>query len=771
VPQEFSIIGTLAQNIYAKQKVTGKGQYIGDIVLPGMLFGKILRSDCSHSKIKRIDTKNAEKVPGVIKVLTAKDISAEKFNTGLMGFLLERPEIYAFLEDQTILTDEPLHHGDSIAAVIAETEEIATSALSQIQVEYEKRPLLLTAQESMKPSAYLLKKEKPGNIAFEFPKFMDGGKMGWGDVEKGFSEADIILEDRFYVSKQKHCQMGNHGCIALYNEEGNLKIWTESKMPQIVKRAIAKIFDIPIKKIQIITPLIGGDFGSKGMVVEPHCVAMALCVPGRPVKLEYTRDEDFIGSETRHPGYYWMKLGAKKDGTLTALDAEFILETGAYYTQAAATSFLSGSWLLGLYKIPHTRYVAKAIFTNVVPSGAFRGFGNPQANFALEQMIDRLCNELDMDPVEFRLKNHKTPGDLGPFGTPLHSCGLDECLRRGMNEIGWKEKRKRTGTNTGTKRRGLGVAAMCHTSGAYPVLLEQTEATVRLNEDGSVDLICACTDLGTGAHTALSMIVAEELGLDFKDVRYVTGDTDITGFDTGAHASRTMYVGGLAVIEACKDLKRKILHRAAELMEASPDDLELQDKSIYVKASPEKRVTLKEIGQKSIFNFRYFDGGQLFGYSGYLTRDNAPPFGAAFSEVEVDIETGIVKVIKIILAHDIGRAIHLPSVELQLEGALHQGLGYAFVEDMIFDQNTGKCLNNNFIDYKLLKSTDMPKCKVILIEQPDPTGPYGAKSVAESGMVHSASSIANAIYNAIGIQIKELPMTPEKILKLLNQLR
>ncbi len=393
----------------------------------------------------------------------------------------------------------------------------------------------------------------------------------------------------------------------------------------------------------------------------------------------------------------------------------------------------------------------------------------------MEQLVDRGCRELNLDPVEWRLKWHKDVGDDGwCMGFKYPSCALDECLRQGAEAIGWKEKREKYAKQSGTKRRGLGVAVMNHTSGATPMLLEHTTCTVRLNEDVTVEVMLSCSDLGTGAHTALQQIAAETMGFSMEDVHLKAGDSDVAGYDIGAHASRTLYVGGNAVIAACEEVKKQILERAVKLLKAKVEDLEIKDKKIFVKGT-DKSVDIWEISYKGVYNYidpatgqTMGEPGQIQGYSSFFPPHNSPPFAACFVEVEVDTETGDVKVLELVNAYDIGRAIHPPSVEGQLDGGAQQGLGFSLTEETYYDEK-GLCLNNSFTDYKMLGPSDMPKIKTILIEDPDPHGPFGAKSCGESGTVTPVGASANAIYHALGIQFTEAPITPEKILKAIKE--
>ena len=778
---ELSIVGQRIPKIDAKEKVTGRAPYAADLVFPGMLYGKIVRClKYAHAKVTKLDLSEAAKVPGVVKVLGPKDVTQKGYNTGVLDLMVPEPvgQMLGDIEEQFVFTDWVKHQGDAICGILAKTEEAAERAAEKVIVEYEPLPVYLTAEESMKSDAVQFTPLKPGNRAFELPVGMFPNNIyGWGDAEAEMKNADLIVEDTFYVPKQKQCQMEPHAYVALYDRQGRLNCWTSTQMPKCVHPKLARLFDLPMSRVKINQTPVGGGFGVRlGMINEPQACAMAMAVPGHHVKTQQLREEDWIASESRHPGLYWMKIGFKKDGTPVALQAKFEAYTGGYYTQASGVPFTTGAWLSGMYKFGSINYKGEAYFTNQVPCGAYRGYGNPQTNFPLEQLIDRACNQLGIDPVEWRMKWHKGVGDDGwCIGFKYPSCGLDECLIKGAEAIGWKEKRAKYVNQKGTKRRGVGVSLMNHCSGAMPMLLEHTTVTVKVNEDATAEVICNCSDLGTGAHTALQQIAAETLGFPMDDVHMLVGNSDAAGFDIGAHASRTLYVGGGAVKAACEKVTKQFFERAAIALESNIEDLEMKDKKIFVKGSPAKAIDVKAITSMGVYNFvdpatgkTIGTPGQIQGYESFFPPHNSPPFSAIFVEVEVDTETGEVKLLEFVNAYDIGRAINPTNVEGQLEGGAQHGLGNILTEETYYDKN-GLCLNSNFTDYKMLGPSDLPLMKIILVEQPDPIGPYGAKSCGEEGIINPIGATANAIYNALGIQFKESPITPEKILKAIQE--
>ena len=786
-----SVIGKRIPKVDSREKVTGQAIYAGDMRMPGMYYGKVVRCmEYAHAKVKNIDFTEALKVPGVVKCLGPEDVTKKPYNTTVMKLLVPEifGEVFGEIADLNIFNKIAKHQGDAICGVIAKTEEAAERAADKIKITYEPLPVFMTCEESKaegaKKNGYLFTPLKPGNKAFDLPEsFFPGGRYGWNDkngktAAELFAECDYVIEDTFYVPKQKQCQMENHSYVAHYDERGRLNIWTSTQMAKPTQVLIAELFELPLTRVRLVQTIVGGGFGGRlGMIGEPHCCAMAMAVPGHPVRMEFLREEDWLASETRYPGDFYMKMGFKKDGTPVAIDAFYHARKGGYYTHGSGPPFCAAAFIHGMYKWQAMGCQLDGYFTNEAPGGAFRGYGNPQTTFAQEQMIKRMCMDLGIDQMEWVKKWHKSIGDETWLkGVCFASDGLNDCIDIAAREFGWAEKKKKYAKQTGVKRRGLGFAVMEHTSGAFPMLLEHSVCTAKLNEDCTVELIQQISDLGTGGHTAITQMAAETLGFPFEDIHLRSGDSDMCGFDIGAHASRTIYCAGPATIEACESVKKQLLERAAQLLEANVKDLQMKDKIISVKGNPQKSISAIKIAKEGVYN--YIDAatgktigipGQIQGYSSFFAKHCSPPFGACISEVEVDTETGEIKVLKLVNAHDIGKAIHPPSVEGQLEGGAQQGLGFVLTEEYAYDK-MGRVLNNDFTDYKMLGPSDMPDAKIILIESaPDPIGPMGAKSCGESALMGPIGSVANAIFDAIGIQFKEAPITPEKVLKAIKE--
>lgn len=779
---EFKTVGKSEIRIDVKGKATGRTEYAADLKMKGMLHAYLVRCfDHAHANITKLDMSEAAKEPGVVKVVGPKDVTDKIYNQSVIDVMVPPSQVEPLgdIEDQNIFAvDRIKHYGEAVCAIIATSEAAAEHAAKKVIVEYEPLPVYLNAEQAGQEDAVQFDPRKPGNLAFELPEVMFPNKtMGWGDIDAGFAEADVIVEDDLYTSKQKQCQMEPNSYIALYDEEGRLNCWTSTQMPKCVHTKLADIFDLPMSRVKLIQTTVGGGFGARlGMVLEPHICALALAMPGYPIKVQSPREEDWLTSPSRHPGDWKVKLGFKKDGTPVAAQASFASYKGAYYLDGSGVAACAGAWLQAVYNWENLAYQGRTYFTNQPVCGAYRGYGNPQQTFVMESMIDRALAELNIDPVEWRKKWHKDVGDGTWFpGVKYSSVAIDPCLEQGSEAIGWKEKRAKYANQTGTKRRGIGVGMTTHTSGAFPMLLEHTVCSLKLNEDASANLTFACSDIGQGSHTALRQIAAEALDFPVDDISLNTSDGDITGFDIGAHASRTLYVGGGAVIEAVNDAKRQIFERAAKLLEANADDLELKDKQVFVKGSPSKSVSLKDMLHKSVFNYDAtaetgpgFSEGQIEGYSSYNPKHCSPPWAATFIEVEVDMETGEYELIEMVNTHDIGRSINPAIVEGQMEGGAQHGLGMALSEELYFDED-GKVLNNGFTDYKMLGPSDLPKMTNIIIEEPDPFGPYGAKSVGETGLCTPLGAVANAIFNASGVQVTDLPITPEKLLKAIKE--
>ena len=763
----YRVVGQSVPRVDAREKVSGSAIYAGDMVLPHMLVGKVLRSPHAHAKIIRIDTSKARSLPGVKVVLTYEDTPKILWNSA--GF---PPSPGAILvEDQYILSDKARYVGDGIAAVAAVDEDTATRALELIEVEYEVLPALMTFERAMAAGASLIHGAEK-NTYGHTPVVI-------GDVDAGFAAADYVFEDTYYVPKVNQVSMEPCGvALAAPDRDGRVTIWTSTQMPHLVRRITAHALGLNIGQVRIIKPPVGGAFGSRlGVVNEPIAALLALKA-GKPVMLKYTREEAFLATESRHPISMTLKTGVKKDGTFTARQLTSYIDGGAYATHTPSFAGPVAGWFLAMYKSPNIKVDNYSIYTNATQCGAFRGYGNPQVVFAVESQMDDIAQKLGLDPLEFRLNNHPCAGEVWMWsGWVIESCGFEECMDRGAKAIGWTEKRNkgadgdadsRVATRgTGIKKRGLGMGYMMHVSGARPMLHETSAAVIKINEDGSANLIYSNSDCGQGSGTALTQIAAEELGIPYKDLLMTkTADTDVSGFDIGSHASRQVYSGGNAVKGAAAVAKQKLLAMAAELLQTPVEELVVKEGRVSVRNDSSKSVSVAEVAHSAHFGSH---GHQIIGAISEEPPGNPPVYAAQFAEVEVDTETGMVEVLRVVAAHDVGTAINPAAVEGQIQGAVQQGIGYALTEEYRYDLETGRPLNPNLADYKILTSVDMPPVETILVQASSQTGPFGAKSVGESGLVATAAAIANAVYDAIGIRFKELPITPEKVLAALQE--
>ncbi|GAB6171151.1 xanthine dehydrogenase molybdenum-binding subunit XdhA [Paradesulfitobacterium aromaticivorans] len=781
----YAVVGQRVPRVDAREKVSGRALYTGDMTLPHMLVGKVLRSPYAHAQIVRIDTTKARSLPGVKAVLTFEDVPKIPWNSA--GFPPSPGAI--LMEDQYILTDKVRYVGDGLAAVAAVDEETADRALELIEVEYEVLPALMDVEAAMAEDAPLIH-AAPKNVMAHMPIVI-------GDVDQGFADADMVFEDTYYVPKVYQVSMEPCGvAMAAPDMDGRVTIWTSTQMPHLVRGITAHALGLSTSQVRIIKPPVGGAFGSRlGVVNEP--IAALLAIKARkPVMLKYSREESFLATESRHPITMILKTGIKKDGTFTARQMTAYLDGGAYATHTPSFAGPVAGWFLAMYKSPNIKVDNYSVYTNSTQCGAFRGYGNPQVVFAVESQVDDIAAALGLNPLEIRLKNHPCAGEVWNWSSwVIESCGLEEGIKRGSEAIGWEKKRNKrervlTGaqanagsflekegeenvrgndgsTASSTKKRGVGMAYMMHVSGARPMLHETSAAVVKINEDGKANLIYSNSDCGQGSGTALTQVAAEELGLNYEDVFITkTADTDVAGFDIGSHASRQAYSGGNAVKKAAAAAKEKLLAMASEILEVPAADLEVAEGMIRVRQEPEREISVAEVSHKAHFGSH---GHQIIGAVSEESPGNPPVYAAQFVEVEVDTETGVIKVLKVVAAHDVGTAINPAVVEGQIEGAIQQGIGYALTEEYRYHPGTGKPLNPNFTDYKILTAVDMPEVETILIEASSESGPFGAKSVGESGLVATAAAIANAVYDAVGIRIKELPLTPEKVLAALEQ--
>lgn len=768
---KYRSVGHSQRKVDGEALVTGRARYVDDVELRGMLHGKILRSPYAHARIVQIDAQEARSLPGVHAVLTHRDVPRIQYTTAGQGAPEPSPK------DTFVLDDKVRYVGDEVAAVAAETPQMAEEALKKIRVKWEILPAVLDMEKAMAPDAPRIHEIPSANgISNPEKNIAAQVEVTDGDPQRGFAEADLVVENRYRVGRVHASHTEPHICIAYLDEGGRLVVRTSTQVPFHVRRIIAPLVGLPIGRIRVIKPRIGGGFGAKQEVLlEPICALLTLKT-GRPVRIRLTREEVFVSSRTRHAQILRAKVGVKKDGTITASELEVLADTGAYGSHALTVQCNTGSKSLPLYRtrqyqdgVNNVHFKATAVYTNLPVAGALRGYGAPQGFFALDTLLDEIADKLRMDPIEFRLKNLIREGDSpalleklgeGREGVKqiLKSCGVRECIRRGMAEIDWQRKRARK--DEGVVRRGVGVAVLQQGSGIPGI--DMGAVTIKLNEDGSFNLLAGATDLGTGSDTILAQIAAEVLGTSADKFNVLSSDTDLTPYDTGAYASSTTYITGMAAKKAAERIRGKILNRAARMLSENEADLVLEDGMVKGRR---KRVSLGEVCADALYEH---DQEQIIATASHISYDCPPPFSAHFAEVAVDTETGRVQVLKYVAAVDCGTAINPALAEGQTLGGIQMGLGYALSEEYQFD-GEGRLLNPRFLDYKTFSAADMPQVKVIMVPTFEPTGPFGAKSVSEICANGPAPAIGNAIFNAVGVRLREVPFTPERVLQALKK--
>lgn len=775
-----SLIGKRIPKLDAPEKASGRTRYLQDIDLPGELHAKILRSSQVHAKIRSIDTSAAKALPGVHAVITAADVP------------WQRP-IGVAKDHLPLKTDRVRSLRDEIAAVAADSEEIAEAALKLIRVEYESLPPLTNALEAMKPGAPLIHPEphgangspalkpgapvafagKPDNVAMTFDYHQ-------GDVVQGERESDVIVEDVFRLHYVTHCCMGVSGVIADFDPGGNLLLYSNTQVPFLHKREFADMLGIDPGRVRIIQPPIGGGFGSKLDIYPFEPIAIFLAkITRRPVKLVFTREEEFLASPTRQPVLLKLRSGCRKDGTLTFRTVQTVHDNGAYTSWGATTPFVMMQTISSLYRVPHCKYHTVAVYTNNPYAGSFRGYGNLQATFAVEAHMDKLADALGMDPLEFRLKNAQDPGEVTPQGMHFKTCGLKECLSTAAARSGYREKRHEYAAQRADGnpvKRGVGMASMLHVGGGAKIYPSDGCGTIlKIDDFAHVTLITGASEIGQGSETVLSQLVCEELGLPLSAVTVVNNDTDITPWDVGVHASRTTFIAGNSAIGAARKAKAKIFAAAAAKSGHSEDALDLRGGHVVLKATGEP---VFELG-KLIRSLHFSDKAELVMTTHYYEppskhqdREFKGDVSAAYAwatqvaEVEVDTRTGIVRLLKITGAHDVGRVLNRLGIEGQIEGGVVMGQGYALTENLVVED--GAIRNPAFRDYKLVTAPEMPEMDISFIETMDGEGPQGAKGVGEAPAICVAAAVANAIENATGVRITSLPFTPERVYRALH---
>ncbi len=752
----LTVVGKRAIMLDALEKATGRAKFTDDLTFPGMLYGKILRSPHSHARILHVDLSKALKVKGVQGAISGKDIPKKKY-----GIVPMAKDEYA------LAIDKVRYIGDEVAAVVATSLEAAEEALSMIKVDYEVLPAVFDPLEAMKPGAPVIHDEVPDNVSARIRK-------EFGNVEKAFIESDEIFEDDFETQAVNHAPLEPHAAIGLADPSGKVTLWSSTQIPFFLRRNLATALDIPESRVRIIKPKVGGGFGQKiDLYAKDFCAAFFALKTKKPVKFVYEREELFTSTRQRHPFKIHLKTGMKRDGTIHVQQFKAIADGGAYNSTAPLMITLACFFIMLPYRIENLLFEGYHVYTNKPVGGAMRGHGIPQVRFAVETQLDDIAQKMGIDPLELRLKNAFHAGEPHPAKLLVQSCGFSDTLIKAAEAIGWKEKRGKLPFG-----RGIGLAGASFPSGVSNMSHISSGAVVKIERDASITLLTGAADIGQGAETVISQIVAEEMGVLLEDIRITAADTEITPLDPGTFGSGVTLRAGNAARMAARSAREKLFEALSEKWEVDIHQLEARDRRIYVKDQPEKGISLSE----AIKVYQYSDRPMpIIGRGSYMPPAKEPTtllkedgnFSPAYSfmtqaaEVEVDTTTGKVKVLKMVAAHDCGRAINPLLVEGQLDGSVVGGMGQALYEDVLTEK--GQVINPTFLDYGLPTSLEVPSITSIEVETNDPEGPFGAKESGEGTQLAPAPAIVNAIYDAIGVRFKSLPVTPEKVLEALRQ--
>lgn len=798
---DTKVVGKPERKVDALKLVQGKSAFTDDIEMRGMLHAKVLWSPVAHANIKKIDVSQARALPGVAVVLTYQDIPRVVYSTAGQSDPIPGPL------DMFSLDHKVRYVGDRVAFVAAETPEIAERALELIAVEYEELPAILDPRDAMKEGVVRIHDE-PEYVPFDHcdptKNLAASIRIDIGNVDEGFKQADRIFEYEYLVPKVQQVSIEPHVVVTWWDEDDRLVIRTSTQVPFHVRRILSPVLGLSAKRIRVIKPRIGGGFGGKQEVMIEDVAAHLTIATGRPVRFEYTRDEEFFAARSRHPMRIKMKTGVTTDGRIVANEMYCLSDTGAYGCHALTVTGNTGHKSMALYNAPHIRFYADIVYTNTPPSGAFRGYGVPQGAFAVDVHIERIARAMGFDPIEFRLRNAIKPGDEHPFSRVwsegrepvpeiIKTCGLEECVRRGAAAIEWYKKKTVDGRRPTVHRppsdyhvvadkphlrRGLGMATVMQ--GTAIPYLDMGAASIKINDDGSFNVLVGATDLGTGSDTVLAQMAAEVLGVPLDDIIMYSSDTDFTPFDKGAYASSTTYISGAAVVKAAEQVADQIREVAARMFNdggrwttdgrlpstvCRPVGIVLRDRQAI--APDGRSVTLAEVALESLHRSNQ---KQIMAVASYVSPESPPPFAAQFAEVLVDTETGEVRVEKLVMAVDSGVIVNPVTASGQIEGGMTQALGYAVCEEMTYDER-GNALQKNLTDYKIFAANEMPQLETIFVETYEPSHPFGVKAVAEIPMDGVAPAVANAVYDAVGVWMNQIPMTPERVWRAIKKER
>ena len=754
----FAYVGKRMPFAFAAEKATGRTRYSVDIYTPGACFGKLLTSPHAHARIRGIDVSKAEALPGVAAVVTFADAPKLKINPSIQKWMHHHP---AFdLEDMYAISEKARFKGEIVGAVAAIDEETADAALALVEVDYEILPAVFDPLDAAKPGAPLVHEGLGSNVSqeWDFP-------ANRGDVGAAFAEAAVVVEDRVRTSRQNLMALEPLTCTAQWGPDGGLTVWTANQRPFTIRKQLAELFAMPEGSVNIVCGHAGGFFGEGNWPIVPVTALLAK-KSGRAVRMEYPRETYVLETCTREVYDVYGKLAFAKDGMLLAGAIDLLVDSGAYFNRSNATTGPTMGAFQGQYRMPAAKCAMRAVYTNTPMTGGSRGYGGPQAVLILEHLFDVAAERLGIDPIELRCMNMKRMGERA-IQLPFETETQERVLRLAAEKAGYAGKRERP-RGEGPLRRGIGMSNYMDVSGGQPGEIMDRHCVMGLEEDGTVTVTQSHPDGGMNLLGACTQIAAEALGMRYGDFRHVHDSTKGALYDMGLGANSGCYVMGNLYKKGAEEMKEKILEKAAGLFGRAPEALDIIDSTIFVKDDPARRMPVKEFADRMVYNHRG-PSHHVTVQASFNPAENPAAVGAVFAEVCVDIETGDIKVEKLLTVHDCGRAINPMGVEGQLEGAMATGFGYAMFEDLAIDAE-GTVRADNFNKYKFAASLDVPELEIHLFEEDPPgSGPYGAKAAGMSGVVGIASAIANALYDATGVWLEEMPFTPERVLAALKR--
>ncbi len=754
----FRAIGKRMAMTDARAKVSGLGKYADDLSVPGMLIGRFLHSPHAHARIRSIDVSRAEALPGVNSIATGKDA----------------PNPYGILpighDERVFALDKARYIGDNVAAVAAISAEIAEEALDLIRVDYEVLPTLFDPEESMRAEANWIHEDRPHNIEKEYHHV-------FGDPDAGFRQSDFVSEERYFAGEVTHAAMEPHATLAIWEPDNRMTVYSSTQVPYYLHRTISEVCEMPMNRIRVIKPLVGGGFGGKSEVIPIEVAAAVLAKKARrPVKMTYTREEVFYAHRGRPITIVDLKTGITREGKITAVQARVVQDGGAYCGYGPVTVLYSGALLGAIYDIPNVRYDGYRVLTNKPACGAMRGHGTVNVRFAFEAILDELAHQAGLDPAEVRRRNFLKAPCLTPNGLRVTSYGLPECIERVVERSGWIQKKGKLPYG-----KGIGIACSHYVSGAAnPIIrsnMPHTTVNIKIDRDAAVTLYTGASEIGQGSDTVQVQIVAEVLGVHPKRIKIVAADTELTPIDLGSYSSRVTFMAGNACLLAAQNMRDEIFAAVAERFGCQPRELEAADEIIQKRSDPRIRVSFDEAVIMAI-DFH----GALVAQGAYAPPEEARggkfkgagvgpspsySYSAQVAEVTVDPETGRVRVDYIVAAHDCGKALNPLTVEGQVEGSVYMGFGQAVQEEMVWEN--GRLMNPSLLEYRIPSTLENPEIECIIVESIDPEGPFGAKEAGEGSLAATIPAIANAVYDAVGVRINTLPITPEKVLEALRK--